>query len=101
VPHPDERVRIGDRRLDRRLRSGSRIGRQQWQGARPRDRRRDAIEDQPIELLLGIGHSDPSGMECCPVTRSDLAPLGIPVGDSLGEQALRGKTDLELPARPC
>mgnify|MGYP003694035785 CR=1 FL=1 len=72
------------RRLDRRLRGRRGIGCQQRQGARPRDRRLAAIEDQPIELLLGVGGSDPPGMECGAVMRGGLPPAGIPAGDGLG-----------------
>ena len=81
---PDERARIGDRCLNRRFRGRRYIGPQQWQGARARDSRLALIEDQPIELLLGIGGSDPPGMERGAVMRGGLPPAGIPAGHGLG-----------------
>ena len=53
-------------------------------GARPRDCRLASVENQPIELLLGIGRPGPPGMECRAIMRGGLPPARIPPRDGLG-----------------
>lgn len=82
--HADQRIRIGDRRLDGRFGGRGHILGQKRQGGGPRNRRLAFIQNQLIELTFRINGAGPASMQRRTVMRRSLAAIWIPFCDRFG-----------------